>query len=253
MTSRATTTSAVRAVLYALTISAFAVGTATTSVRLTAADDVLQRSRDMYAALRSYADSGVVVEEYGASSKDRHTFTTLFNRAPRRFYHDFTKQGGDRFVVWADPEAFHTWWKTTGVQEDYPNPNNAAAFSQIGPHTYGSGLKIPPLLFAKAALQGDFTNFADAVLDGTEDVGGHRCYRVLGTARDIYVATGKEVNIRKMTLWIDSESLLIRKVVEQSKALPGQINRRTTTLEPQANPTLDEARFRFTPPVPKSH
>jgi len=55
-----------------------------------------------------------------------------------------------------------------------------------------------------------------------------------------------------MTVWIDAESLLIRRVVEEWKPLPGQVNRVTTTFEPQANPTLDESRFKFTPPPVKS-
>jgi outer membrane lipoprotein-sorting protein len=219
------------------------------STPVAAADDVVQRSEAVYSALHSYADTGTVVEEYGVSSKDTHKFATFFSRAPRRFLFDFHKQGGDRFVVWGDPDAFHTWWKTTGVQEDYPNPNNAAAFSQIGPHSYGAGLKAPVLLFAKAALQGDFTNFADATSDGTDTIDGRPCYRIAGTARDIYQATLKEVNVRKMTLWIDTQSLLIRKVVEQFKAPPGQIHRVTTTYAPAANPTLDDARFRFAPPA----
>ena len=84
--------------------------------RLRAADDILQRSRAMYGELRSYADTGVVLEEYGSGSKDRHAFTTNFNRAPRRFSFDFSKDGGDRYVVWGDPDAFHTWWKATGAR-----------------------------------------------------------------------------------------------------------------------------------------
>src|SRR5580765_5301277 len=85
---------------------------------LQADDDVMQRSRAMYAALNSYADTGVIVFEYGASGKDQHTFATSFNRAPRGFRLEFNKQGGDRYVVWGDSDAFHTWWKTTGQQFD---------------------------------------------------------------------------------------------------------------------------------------
>jgi len=79
---------------------------------------------------------------------------TYFNRDPRGFYFDFQKNGGaDRYVIWGDPEAFHTWWKTTGVKADYPNPNNTGAFSTADPQTAGSAMKIPPLLYAKAGLQ----------------------------------------------------------------------------------------------------
>ncbi len=217
-----------------------------------ATDDVLARSRAMYAALNSYADTGVVLKEYGVPSsaiKERHTFTTYFSRAPRGFYFDFKKENGDRYVIWGDPEAFHTWWKTTKVKDDYPNPNNTGAFGTADPQTIGSAMKIPTLLYAKAQLQGAFTNFTDAVMDGTEDIDGHRCNRLVGTARDIYGSTGRESNVRRMTVWIDAESLLIRKVVEVPKdVLPGHIDRTTTTFDPQANPTLDESRFKFTPP-----
>jgi hypothetical protein len=215
------------------------------------AGDVLARSRAMYASLRSYADTGVILEEYGPSSKDKHTFTTYFNRNPRAFYFDFKKNAGDRYVIWGDPEAFHTWWKTTAVKEDYPNPNNLGAFTMAGPQTYGSATKIPPLLYPKAPLHGSFEHFDDPVLDSTEDFGGRRCYRLLGSAHDVYGKTGHEANVRQLTVWIDAESFLIRKVVEQRKAPPGQISRTTTTFEPQANPALDDSRFKFVPPEPK--
>jgi hypothetical protein len=218
--------------------------------RLTAADDLLQRTRALYSGMRSYVDAGLVLHEYGPShspNRDRHTFSTAFRRDPRGFFFDFTKQGGDRFVIWGDPNAFHTWWKTTGVVEDYPNPNNIGAFSLSGPQTSGSALMAPTLLYSKA-LQGVFTNFNDAALDGSEAVGGHTCQRYAGTTYDVYGATGRQVNSHQLTVWIDAESLLLRKVVEVWTPLPGQVNRTTTTFEPQANPTLDDARFRFTPP-----
>ena len=215
------------------------------------ADEILQKMRATYGALKSYSDTGVVLSEYGSSSEDRHPFTTYFNRTPRHFVLDFRKQGGDRYVVWGDPDAFHNWWKTTGNQTDYPNPNNAPAISLSGRNTGGAALKIPTLLYSKAALGGDFNNFADVVLDGTEPISGRRCYRLIGRASDLYAATGKEVNTRKMTIWIDTESLLIRQVREEWKGLPGQRSRTTTTYQPQANPVLDDARLKFVPPEPK--
>ena len=214
-------------------------------------DDLISRSRAMYAALNSYSDTGAVISEYGSASnpsKDQHTFTTYFRRSPRGFYFEFKKQSGDRFVIWGDPEAFHTWWKTTGVKTDYPNPNNVGAFIGSEVTTKGASSKIPSLLYKKGALPSDFINFTDGVVEGKEDLGGHQCYRLTGTAKDVYGATGREVNIRKMTVWIDSESLLIRKTVEEWKPLPGQVSRTTTTFEPQANPTIDDSKLKFTPP-----
>ncbi len=214
-------------------------------------DDVLTRSRATYAALNSYADKGTVVNEFGPANgavTEKHNFTTYFRRAPRGFYFEFNKASGDRFVIWGDPYAFHTWWKTIGTKTDYPNPSNTGAFVTAEPNTLGAALKIPALLY-KGALAGAFSHFTDAVNDGTEDISGHKCYRVVGTAKDVYSATGRETNIRQMTVWIDAESLLIRKVVEVPKDIPaGYLNRVTTTFEPQANPTLEDSRFGFTPP-----
>jgi hypothetical protein len=216
-----------------------------------AADDVMARSRAMYAALQSYADVGTVTYEFGVSGKDKHTFSTLFRRTPRRLLLDFRKQGGDRYVVWGDPDAFHTWWKATGQQSDHPNPNNVPALNGSGQNTYGVGLKVPTLIYAKAQLLSDFANFTDRTAEGAEVVVGRSCHRVVGTASDVYGATSKEVNVRKMTVWIDADSLLIRKVLEEWKSIPGQISRITTVYEPQANPTIEESRFRFLPPTLK--
>jgi hypothetical protein len=53
---------------------------------------------------------------------------------------------------------------------------------------------------ALSILGGDFASFAAGKLDGTEVIAGHRCYRLAGQASDSYAASGKEVNIRKMTI-----------------------------------------------------
>jgi outer membrane lipoprotein-sorting protein len=214
------------------------------------AESILQKTRDTYVALKSYADSGVIVSDYGSSSQDKHTFSTLFNRAPRHFLLDFHKQGGGRLVIWGDTDAFHTWWQATGQQYDYPNPNNTPAISLSGQNTGGAAMKIPTLLYGKSNLAAEMLNIANPLLDGDEDVGGRRCHRVVGRASDTYGATGREVNIHKVTVWIDAESFLVRKMLEEWKPLPGQRSRVTTSYEPRANPTLEEEKFKFRPPAP---
>jgi outer membrane lipoprotein-sorting protein len=212
------------------------------------ADDIVKKMRDTYGALNSYADSAVMVREYGAT--DRHTFATCFKRTPRHFLLDFHKEGGDRYAVWGDPDGFHTWWKTTKQTTDYPNPSNTPAITLSGPPTESAVVKIPTLLYPNADLGGDFTNFAAAKVEGNDDIRGHRCYRLTGKASDSYAASGKEVNIRKMTLWIDAESFLLRQVREEWPPVGGTSTRLTTTYEPQSNPSLDEAKFKFSPPAP---
>ncbi len=125
---------------------------------------------------------------------------------------------------------------------------NASGSPQI---TGATATKIPTLLYGKSALAAALLNIADPVLDGTEELGGRRCYRLMGRVSDVYSATGKEVNIHKISVWIDAESLLIRKVLEEWKALPGQRSRTITTFEPQANPSLEDSRLKFVPPEQK--
>jgi len=211
--------------------------------------ELLDQTRAVYAALDSYSDTGVVVHEYGTSSQDQHTFNTSFKRNPRGFLLDFHKQGGDRYVIWGEPEAFHTWWKTTGQQYDYKNPNNASAISGSSQNTSGAALKIPTLLYGKSSLAAALLNMEGPAVSGTENLGGGRCYRVTGRASDRYSASGAEVNVHRITLWVDAESLLIRQVVEEWTPLPGQRSRLITTYQPQANPALTVDAVRFIPPV----
>lgn len=214
------------------------------------AEGILQKTRDTYTQLKSYADTGTVLYEYGTSSEDKHAFSTAFNRAPRHVLLDFHKQSGDRYVIWADPDAFHTWWKTTGQESDYPNPSNTPAISLSEPQTSGVAVKIPTLLYGKA-FESAMLKITDPTLDETQEVGGHRCHRIRGRASVVYAATGNEVNVHQVTVWIDTESFLVRKMLEEWKPLPGQRNRTTTSYEPQANPVLQETAFKFVPPEPK--
>ncbi len=216
-------------------------------------NDILARSRAQYASLRSYADTGTVDVEYGspgAPIRERHSFKTYY-RAPRHFYFDFTKhQNADRFVIWSDDEAFHTWWQTTSVENTYPKGQGTGAFVTGAMPTKNSLMQVPPLLFSKAGLVGTLTEFGEASVAGTETVGGRPCHKLIGIARSVYPATGHVTNVRRTTVWIDVEALLVRKVFEDTpRGTPaGSVSRITTIFEPQTNPTLDDSKFRFTAP-----
>lgn len=222
--------------------------------RRSAADDILARTRGVYAALKSYADSGTVDVEYGQArdpSHDRHSFRTLY-RAPRLFYFEFIKQhDADRLVVWSDLEAFHSWWRTTGTQTTYPKGEGATAFVTAESPTSHSVTQIAPLLFTGAGLTGTLTELEEAADAGLENVGGHPCHKLVGVAQSRY-GSGRVFNVRRTTVWIDTTSYLVRKVFENSPdgTAPTLVSRVTTTFTPHANPALDDGRFRFTPPSP---
>ena len=210
---------------------------------------VLKRLQATYAALTSYLDTGTVLIEYAPGSSDQHRFTTYFKRVPRHFLFDYRKQGGDRLTVWGDPEAFHRWWQSTGENADYPNPNNTLAFSLSDYPTAGTSSKIASLLYHNAALVSSLSNFTATRLDSSEEIGGQKCYRLVGQSGDVYAATAREVNVRALTLWIDVKSGLLRQIREEGKAAPGTLDRTTTTFDPKANPTIPDSSFKFVPPA----
>jgi outer membrane lipoprotein-sorting protein len=216
------------------------------------ASEILKKVKDTYAAMKSYSDTGVVLDFPDAASTNpilaklsRHTFTTDFSRSPRGFIHNYRACDTCQYVIWADPDAFHTWNKTTGDRYDYPNPNNTGAMSGSPATT-----KIPTLLYSKARLLSDFNYYDDVALDGSEAIDGHRCYRLVGRAHDEYAATGRVVNVRKMTVWVDTESFLIRRISQDSGPTAGGGPHRVeqVTYQPQANPNLDQSKFKFIPP-----
>ena len=59
-------------------------------------DDILTRSRAMYASLKSYADAGTVVHEYGPTSESRHTFKTYYPRPATLLFRVRRGQGSRR-------------------------------------------------------------------------------------------------------------------------------------------------------------
>ena len=209
---------------------------------------ILEHTRSTYGGLSSYSDTSTVLKEYSPGSHNSFSFTTAFNRAPRHLLFDYRMPSGDRMVVWADPEAFHVWWKTTGQVTEFPNPRNSGAITLSDYPTGGAISKILPLLYAKAGLPGALQHFEPARLAGMEDVGGSKCFRLEGSTSDLYAATGKTVNVRSLIVWIDSTSYLIRKVVEETPTSPGLLNRTTTTFNPNANPSINDDSFKFAPP-----
>lgn len=216
-----------------------------------AASELLEKSRAVYAGLKSYSDTGTVEAEFGQTGgqvRERHAFSTAY-RTPRQYFFDFRKAGGsDRYVAWGDGETFHSWWQATGQQQDFPRGQGANAFVFGASPTKNAIVQLAPLLFPGAGLSGPLTEFAEPVYAGMETIGGHNCHKLTGVARSVYRATSNVVDARPATVWIDAETLLVRRILED-RSHGKLLDRSTTTFEPKANPPLDERAFRFTPPA----
>ena len=244
-------------VLFTLLLTLSAVGAAAADRPVTA-DELLQQSRAKYAALKTYADTGVIVTESKIGTapaiRERHTFNTYY-RAPRQFFFDFREDaaaGADRLVIWMDGAELNTWWLTTGAHQVFPKGQGAIGFAVATLPTKGSAVQIAPLLFSGAGLHGPLADLKNARLSGSEQIDGRKHYRISGQVGLAY-GTGTVTSTRPTTIWIDAETLLVRKVLEetQSNALPNVIDQVTTTFSPVADPELKASAFQFSVPEKK--
>jgi outer membrane lipoprotein-sorting protein len=217
-----------------------------------AKNDVLARSKALYASLKSYADTGTVVHEYAITGVSRHAFKTYY-RAPRHFYFDFTEDkadGAGRLAIWCEGGDFQMWWSDTGLHTAYPKGQGATAFTMAATFTGGAVSQMATLLFPTGGLVSTLTELTDMTDAGTEVIGGQPAHKLTGIARSTYT-TGHTTNIRRTTIWIDAKTLLVRQIFEDTPkgVAAGSRLRITTTFEPQANPTLEDSRFKFVVPV----
>lgn len=223
--------------------------------------DVLARSIARYPTLQSYADTGTVVRE-APGLVDRWKFETHFRQASMDFHFDF--QGVDsqssmsidtsdqRIVLWMTGGELQAFNQQLQSHETFPRDggNQPAALHAAGVYTAGTSILIPSLIFAAANLPGTIQAIQQATDAGFETVNGRRCHKVTGTAAEYY-PSGQMTNVRQVTVWIDAETLLIRKVFEDTPEgyAAGSYSRLTVTLDPQANPALDDGKFQFTVPT----
>lgn len=236
------------------------------SLRRAAAEDILAKSMAVYDGLTSYADSGTTIEQSVATFEVSH-FRTFLRRPPLSFYFEWgrrvsisTKHPADSLPM---PGKQQVFWLVNGdlqmYQRDgnagehktYPREsgNQAQALAMAKGNTTDAITLIPSLLFRKANLVGPLQEIAEISLAGTEDVAGHHCHKLVGIAQSVY-PSGAVTNVRPIAVWIDTESLLIRKVFTDTPKnydING-IARYTWTLDPVANPKLDDSKFQFTIP-----
>jgi hypothetical protein len=156
-----------------------------------------------------------------------------------------------RHVIWMFKGEMETYDFRTGNHELV----NAEGSGQVralqnGSHAMqGMSMLIPALLYSQSRLPGTISQIEQATVAGVEEVDKRQCHKVVGVAA-AYYPSGQRTNIRPVTVWIDTETQLIRKVFEDTpKGYPARsYQRKTITLQPQANPVIDDAKFQFKVP-----
>ena len=208
------------------------------------------------------AAARTVLDE-SAGFTDRSIFRTLFIRDPRYLFIEHRVvaseyKGGYRvpfdaqIVIWMEDGELQTWVSQTQAHETYPadGGQQVNALSSTSYRTAGISVLVPSHLYSKSGLASAVHATEEATADGFEPINGRRCFRILGVERWRY-PSGRETGVRPITIWVDAETYLIHKIVQDTpKGMPrGSISRRITTLKHQANPKLDPAQFRFSVPT----
>ena len=224
------------------------------------AEDVLQRTRALYPALKSYADTGTVTEET-AGYRNRSSFRTYFVNSPRNFFFEYRQIATEyktgqripltyRLVLWMLHGQLESWNAAQGTHDEFPEgTNQITPFVQAAAGTTAAAILVPSLIYVKANLVSVIQELGEVTSAGMEDLRGRRCYKLMGIARSVY-PSGQVTNVRPATVWIDAETFLIRQVfTDTPKGYPaGAIQRLTYAYEPRLNPGLADSLFTFTVP-----
>jgi outer membrane lipoprotein-sorting protein len=229
-----------------------------------AAEELLAKSTAAYAALTSYADSGTVIEQYDDTRSVGH-IRTYYRKQPKSFYFEWGRRvsfgksasdslpmPGKQLVFWLVNGDLQEYDRESATHNTYPaeTSNQPAILASMKHGTMEAITLIPSLLFPKAKLVGPLQEIAEISLAGTEDVDGHRCHKLNGIAQSVY-PSGAVTNVRPIAVWIDAQTLLVRKVFTDTPKGYGGINgihRFTYMLDPIPNPALDDSKFQFTVP-----
>lgn len=162
------------------------------------AENIVQTMVDKYAACRSYEDSGEVVSVINGRNKSerRLKFRTMFDRATGGFVFTFADADGTRGTIWRRPsDPVRSWW--TVHPEVVEVPNISIALAQFTAISGGAASEIPSLIFRISTATNSARNF---YRDPDESVRGVPCYKIVSSR-------GSDTS----TLWIDKDSLVIRR------------------------------------------
>ncbi|MFO0991198.1 MAG: hypothetical protein U1E67_04605 [Hyphomicrobiales bacterium] len=217
------------------------------------ADNPLQPIAANYQSLGSYQDKGTVVTRYQWPGtpllEEHHRFETAF-RVPRNFFFRFDADpasGGDVYVIWCDGGPFQSWWKATGTHTVHDNGQGAVAFFTGQQASKDAANLVAPFFFPQADLVGPAYRLIPPVTQESGTLDERICRKISAAER---VSGSQTREHRPTTVWVDDETLLIRKVVigPDAGSDPKLIDEKTFIVDAQANPELPDSRFTFTPP-----
>jgi len=201
--------------------------------------EIVARMAKAYGDCTSYRDSGIVTTVFVTADRHRMVdkpFTTAFVR-PGRFrfeYKDYdTSTQLRRYIIWSDGKDVETWWDLKpGIEK--PKSLGLALGGATGV-SGSSACRIPSMLLGETWGNLSLTRDAKRAEDGKLDKVD--CFRVEGKY-------GKQ----PITLWIDKQSYLVRRLDERKTFDTFRIEQ-TTTYDPTINEKIVDRMLAFDSPA----
>lgn len=205
---------------------------------------LLEQVEAKYAAAGSYSDTGVVVTTFEGSRTftNRKPFATTFDRG-RAFRFEFSDSffgSCTRYVVWSTGDDVLSWWTVHG----HTTRHDSLARALAGPTGVSgrSAHTIPTLLLGGAGSGSRITDLADARIVGQQSLDD-------GAASWVVSGRTPRRNV-PLTVWIEKDSLAIRRIHEESRLRDGTGVTATTIYRPRFGVAVDPQAIPFDPPPP---
>lgn len=197
---------------------------------------ILQQMADAYAACLTYRDEGHVERVHTGRPAYVTSFKTVFVR-PNRFRSEFKDSNGKDSIVWRDGETVRRWFAPV-VPHIVNGETFEKALMQYVAAMSSQLVHLPGLLSPEwSALNIHLTDFVVREPLGDEKVEGIDCFRLIGG-----VASGMA-----LTLWIDKQTLLLRRIYTDGRPRGVPIQT-TTTFRPVVDSEILEEELQFRPP-----
>jgi len=216
---------------------------------------ILLKTKKVYQSCRSYRDSGEVQTRgfvEGGSFASTVRFATAFVR-PGALRFEFTVTGfGERAERWVMAWDGSRVLALTPTSEVRVSPTLGEALDGASGITAGASLRVPGMLLPRVVGGGALLVSPERLEDELE--AGRWCYKLRGQTRATpYERSSGSVTVRveeeRVTLWIDRESCLLRKVEEEAK-LSTYRSVITTTYTPELDVEIPAGELALPPLAP---
>ena len=200
------------------------------------AQEILDRTYEVYANCRTYRDSGIATDETNDANGKRtnkKAVAIAFVR-PIKFRYEYVADD-HKYIIWMDGSDVQKWWTISGTPEKLTSLDMAVA-AAAGVSRLTS-VTIPSLLHLDGVYRRDLIRSKDAIRIDDERIGESDCFRLSG------VKHSWDTTI----VWIEKSTYLVRRI-ECERDLGATRRTRTMTFSPIVNQPVDKRFLEFNHP-----